>query len=72
MPCLLPEPARDVVLGALVGRVGEDLVGRIELDQMTCEKEAGILCNTRGLLHVVRHDHDGVLPLQFKDQILDL
>src|SRR5215204_4730547 len=75
------EPAGDVVLGALVGRGGEDGVGAVVLDQ-----QAGAVAGTLGglggeegrpvrdpgrLLHVVGDDHDRVVPLELLHQVLD-
>ena len=34
-------------------------------------EEGGVVGDTGGLLHVMRHDHDGVVVLQLVDQILD-
>src|SRR5918999_115104 len=56
----LADLAGDVSLRARVGRVGEDLVGVVELD------------DAAGLLHVVRDDHDGVLALEIHHEVLDL
>ena len=44
-PADLAEPAGHVVLGALVGRLGEDRVGLVELDQ-----QAGAVAGARGRL----------------------
>src|SRR5918999_1377730 len=75
------EPARDVVLGALVGGVGEDLRRLVVLDEDPAAprslvrdpdaEEGGHVRDARGLLHVVRHDHDRVLALQVVHQVLD-
>src|ERR1700733_9455849 len=45
---------------------------RVELDQLAVEKEAGVLGDSRGLLHVVGDDHNRVLRLELKNQIFDL
>src|SRR5215213_2724781 len=77
---LLPvsaEAAADVVLGLLLGRVGEDLVRRPDLDQVPRlagrveVEEGGDVAGTRRLLHVVSDDHDRVAVLQLGDQVLD-
>ena len=47
-------------------------VGLVEFDQLAQQEEAGVIGDARGLLHVVRHDHDGATVLQLEDQILDL
>src|SRR2546425_720764 len=74
----LPEPAGDVVLGPLVLRPLEDLGGRPELDQFAVallrvhEHERGEVCDPSCLLHVVRHDNDGVGLGEPRHQVLDL
>jgi len=47
-------------------------VGGVELHHAAVQEEARLLCHAGGLLHVVSHNHDGVLRLQLKDQIFDL
>ena len=47
-------------------------MGGVELDHLAVEEEAGVLGDARGLLHVVRHDDDGVLALQLEDEVFDL
>src|SRR6202158_3249070 len=66
------EPAGDVVLGASIARRGEYLVGFVEFDQFTEIHEGGLVGDTRGLLHVMGDDGDGVVLRQFLDQFLDL
>src|SRR3954454_5240502 len=77
VPSMSTEPAADVVLGLLLARVGEDLLGRVDLHQ-TPRLPRGLDIEKRGqvagaarLLHVVGHDHDRVLLLELTDQILD-
>src|SRR5215210_3761574 len=69
-------------LRARVGGVGEDLLGIVELHHpagavllvgVQLDREEGRLVgHARGLLHVVRHDHDRVLLLELEHQVLDL
>src|SRR4051812_16063174 len=61
---VLPELARDVLLGARVVRVGEDALGRSDLDQLAVEHERRLVGDARRLLHVVRDDHDRHARLQ--------
>jgi hypothetical protein len=60
------QPAGDVFLGAFVLRVGEDLARQVEFHQFassasSVKEEGCVIRNAPGLLHIVRHDHDGVL-----------
>src|SRR5690242_7976201 len=67
----------DVVLGALIARVGENLLGIVHLDQLSGladpgEIEEGSAFRHPGcLLHVVGDDHDRVPLLERLDEILD-
>src|ERR687897_2559482 len=77
----LPEPAGDVVLGPLVGRLGEDRVGAVVLDQQPGAvagaggglggEERRAVRDPGRLLHVVGDDHDRVVPLELLHQVLD-
>src|SRR4029079_2354462 len=66
------EPAGDVGLRALVVGGGEDVLSRAELDQLAEIHEGGEVRDARRLLHVMRHDDDGVVLLELVDQLLDL
>src|SRR5205807_437385 len=67
-----PELAGDVLLGASVAGVGEDVVGLPMLDQLAVEHERRRVRHPGRLLHVVRDDHDGVPLLELGDELLDL
>src|SRR3712207_3892417 len=77
----LAELAGDVVLGALVLRIGEQLLGRRVLDDDAGagvallvdlhREEGGHVRHARGLLHVVRDDHDRVALLELEHEVLD-
>src|SRR5437762_1845401 len=71
-PPMLPEPARDVVLGPLVARVREERARHAELDELAQEHEARVVGHAGRLLHVVSHDDDRVAVLQLEHQLLDL
>src|SRR5437588_3851752 len=64
--------AGDIVEGPLFARVGKDLAGLSDLDQLAEVEESGALRNPRRLLHVVGHGDDGEALTQFVDQLLDL
>jgi len=63
------EPAGNVVLGGLLVRLGENLLGVVNFDQPSWlaggfqVEERGLIADAGGLLHVVRNDDDGVVPL---------
>ena len=65
------EAARNVSFGVFVFGIGEDLGRVAELFQFAAQKEAGLLGDAGGLLHVVRDNHDGVLLAQVFHQLLD-
>src|SRR4051812_21174655 len=73
----LPESSADVVLSLLLAGVGEDLLSRVDLDEVTGLagaldiEERGHVAGAARLLHVVGHDHDRVLLLELADQVLD-
>src|SRR4051794_25814200 len=70
-----------IVLGALIVRVGEDLLGAVELDQHTRThvtdlvhfggEESAAIRNPRRLLHVVGDDDDRVLVLHLDHELFD-
>src|SRR6266852_1107617 len=66
------EAAGDVVLGALVGRGGEDVLRLAELDELAQEHEGGVVGDAGGLLHVMGHDGDRVILAKLADEFLDL
>src|SRR4051794_39927567 len=73
----LPETTADVVLGLLVLRVREDLLGLVDLDEPAGPargldvEERRVVARPAGLLHVVSHGHDRVVLLELVDQLLD-
>src|SRR5205823_1499385 len=68
----LTKPPGDVILGDLLPRVREDLVGPVVLDQPAQHEKGGVLGDPGGLLHVVRDDRDRVATFQVVDELLDL
>src|SRR5512145_1924316 len=67
----LAHAAGNVVFGALVLRLDEDLVGLAEFDHLAEEHIGGVVGNARRLLHVVGDDQDGDALLQLMHQLLD-
>src|SRR4051794_17850821 len=74
------EASRDVALRPLVGRLREDLLRRVVLDEHAVAaavvfdleaEERGHLGDARGLLHVVGDDHERVVLLELVHQVLD-
>src|SRR6185437_14292293 len=70
--CASAEAPGNEVLGALVLWAREQLLGHAELDQVARQEEAGVLAHTRGLLQIMRDDHDSIRLLELLDQFLDL
>src|SRR3984893_13997347 len=77
VPARLAKPPGNVVLGGLLRRVGEHLLRVVDLDQLPRFagrleiEECGLVADAGGLLHVMSHDHDGEVELQFGDQVLN-
>src|SRR5476651_2409112 len=65
------ETAGDVVLRAAVRWIGEHVAGRICFDQFAEIHECGEIGDARGLLHVVRDNDDGVVVLEFGNQLFN-
>src|SRR5438067_7835229 len=66
------KPSRDVRLGPFVLRVLEDRLREPVLDEVAVEEVRRVVARARGLLHVVRDDDDGDVPLEDAKEILDL
>src|SRR3977135_3166631 len=66
------EAAGDVVLGALVGRGGEDFLRLAELDEFAQEHEGRVVGDAGGLLHVMGHDGDRGVLAKLADELFDL
>ena len=62
-----PKRAGHVVLGALFLRVGEDLFGLAEFDDLAQIHESGEIGGADSLLHVMGDQHDAVIIGQFQD-----
>ena len=71
MVCIVIRIARDVILCQLLARVRKDLIRRAVFNELAEPEEGRPVRNARGLLHVVRHDHDRVTRLQLVNQLLD-
>src|SRR5437762_11723632 len=81
LPSLSSEAAGHGVLRPGVGRIGEDLLGLVELDETPGAPvtllghlggvEGGAVADPGRLLHVVGDDHDRVTILHIPHQLLD-
>src|SRR5476651_1839317 len=69
---LLTKLSGDVIFGARLARIGEDLLGRAVLDELPHVEESGRVSDARCLLQVVGHDDDGQVLPQLVDQFFDL
>src|SRR5215467_2532814 len=68
----LAKASCNVVLRATIVRGGEDAGGLTKLDQLAEVHEGREIGYACGLLHVVGHDGDCVVVLEFVDQLFDL
>src|SRR3972149_2734797 len=66
------KPSGDVILGFLAPGPDEYVVGNAKFDHFTQVHIGSVVRNARRLLHVVSHDHHGVIALQFVHQLLDV
>src|SRR5436309_13301849 len=69
--CSSSKSARNVILRLFLGWICENLGCRSKLDQPAEVHEGGVIRNTAGLLHIVRHCYDCVLAFEFVNQFLD-
>src|ERR1051326_3829154 len=67
----LTEASTDIIFGFSLRGPLEEIDGRRVFDQVAAQEKARVLRHARRLLHVVRHDHDGVVLDQLDDQFLD-
>ena len=61
----LSEAAFDVVLAALVLRIGKELFARGVLNQFSVKEKGGVIGCASGLLDGVGNQNDGVFTLKF-------
>src|SRR3546814_1805299 len=64
--------AGDIILGAVLLRVGEDIGGLAVFDQRPEVEKGGALRHAGRLLHIVGEDHDRIFAAQVVDKFLDL
>src|ERR1700754_17666 len=65
----LTEPTRDIILGAIVFRIGEHDLCFIIFNQLAQIEEGRFIANPGSLLHVVRHDDQGIIDLQLMEEL---
>src|SRR5690348_1504123 len=65
------ETSGDVGFGLGTGRVHEQVSRFTEFDQLSHVEERGFVGAARGLLHIMRDDHNGVTFAQILDELLD-
>lgn len=61
----LAEASFDVILAALVLRIGKELFTRGVFNQFSAQEESGVISCACGLLDRVRHQNDSVFAFQF-------
>jgi len=64
----LPKPTRNVVLSAPIAWRSEKVSGRAAFNQLPHQEKGSVVGYARGLLNAVRHNHDGVVALQFEQR----
>src|SRR4051794_20255705 len=64
--------AGDIIRRAPLARIGEDLRRLAVFDHLAEVEESGPLRHSRGLLHVVGDNSDGVAAAKLVNQLLDL
>src|SRR3972149_10885599 len=69
---ILPEAARDVILGEALAGPGEEGLGGPLRDEGSLKQERRAVRDSRRLLHVVGHDRDRHGGLDLDDELLDL
>ena len=78
MPCscahvaiFLTVAACNIVLCAVLARIGKNFGSFAKFDQMAQMEECRSLRHARCLLHIMRNDDDGIFPAQVVNQFLD-
>src|SRR5215212_11318676 len=61
----LPKSPRNVILGPFLFGRGEKCFPFAVLNQLTLQKERGVIRGARGLLHGMRYEDNGVFLLKF-------
>src|SRR5688572_361355 len=61
-----------VVFRLFLRGIGKNFAGEIVLDQFSQVEEGRIIRDARGLLHIMRDDHNREILLQVENQFLDL
>ena len=69
---LLPHLPSQICLSQFLFWAGKQFLCRAELDQFAQPEQAAKIRDAPGLLHVVRHDNDGIFLLKFGDQVFDV
>ena len=68
---LLSEPPRNVVGSLLLLRLGEQIASGAHFNQLAGAHKTREVRTPRGLLHVVRDDHDRVVALELRNKLLN-
>src|SRR5829696_3340939 len=61
-----------VVFRLFLRGIGKNFAREIVLHQFSQVEEGRVIRDARGLLHIMRDDHDGEILLQVENQFLDL
>src|SRR6185312_13595246 len=71
-PRCSPETSGYIIFRLFFRRVLEDDGGVVEFDQAPQQEKACVVGDARGLLHVMRDDHDGTAAFELENQVFDL
>ena len=61
------ESARNIIFGLLLLRIQEDILSRVVLNHLAIHKECRVIACSLSLLHVVSHDNNRKITLQFEN-----
>ena len=68
----LPESSGNIILGGFFLRIRKDLLCIAKLHHLSHIEKCRLITDTGGLLHVVRHNHNGIPFFQFMNQFFHL
>lgn len=67
-----PKPPSNVILGALAARIGEERSRIGVLNEVAFVQKGGAVAGTTGLLHIVRHQNNGIGLFELVNKFFEL